>query len=112
VNEPLRRGDIVVVVGPGAFSTKPRPALVVQSDLFNDTHASVTVCLVTTEIVDAGLFRVAVAPTVGTGLKPASQVMVDKVAAVPRANVGQRLGRIDPAMMMAVDQALRVWLAM
>jgi mRNA interferase MazF len=112
MSEPLRRGDIVVVAGPGACSAKPRPALVVQSDLFNDTHASVTVCLVTTAVVDAGLFRVAVSPTAGTGLERASQVMVDKVAAVPRSSVCQRLGRIDPAAMMAVDQALRVWLAL
>lgn len=35
----MKRGDVVTVVLPGAFG-KPRPALVIQSDLFAD-HPSV-----------------------------------------------------------------------
>ena len=41
----MTRGDIVVFATKGAYSGKPRPALVVQSDAFNDTHASLTVNL-------------------------------------------------------------------
>ncbi|EQD75369.1 transcriptional modulator of MazE/toxin, MazF, partial [mine drainage metagenome] len=37
----MKRGDVVTVVAPGDYG-KPRPALVVQSDLFQD-HPSVTV---------------------------------------------------------------------
>ncbi len=40
----MKRGSIVVVAARGAYTGKPRPALVVQSDLFNPTHASVTIC--------------------------------------------------------------------
>ena len=36
----MKRGDLVTVALPGDFG-KPRPALVVQADLFNATHASV-----------------------------------------------------------------------
>ena len=50
------RGDIVVVATRGAYSGKPRPTLVVQSDLFNETHASVTVCPITSDCIDAPLF--------------------------------------------------------
>jgi mRNA-degrading endonuclease toxin of MazEF toxin-antitoxin module len=42
----MRRGDVVTVAVSGGYG-KPRPAIVVQSDLLNDTHASVVVCLVT-----------------------------------------------------------------
>jgi mRNA interferase MazF len=44
--DQLKRGDVVVVALPGDYG-KPRPALIIQSDLFNETHASVTVIPVT-----------------------------------------------------------------
>jgi mRNA-degrading endonuclease toxin of MazEF toxin-antitoxin module len=34
----LSRGAIVVVASRGAYTGQPRPALIVQSDLFNETH--------------------------------------------------------------------------
>ena len=32
--DSLKRGDVVTVSGSGDFAGKPRPAIVVQSDLF------------------------------------------------------------------------------
>jgi len=61
----LKRGDLVVVALPGDYG-KPRPALIVQADLFNETHASVTVVPVTSTIVDAPLFRLTVEPSPAT----------------------------------------------
>jgi mRNA interferase MazF len=52
----VRLGTLVTIALPGAYG-KPRPALVVQSDLFSD-HPSVTVLPVTRELRDAPLFRV------------------------------------------------------
>ncbi|HEV3076187.1 MAG TPA: type II toxin-antitoxin system PemK/MazF family toxin, partial [Thermoanaerobaculia bacterium] len=45
----MRRGSIVVVAAKGPYTGKPRPALVVQSDLFNPTHSSVTICPITSD---------------------------------------------------------------
>jgi len=42
---------------PGAYGT-PRPYLVVQSDLFNGTHDSVTIAPLTSTLVSAPLFRI------------------------------------------------------
>jgi mRNA interferase MazF len=106
------RGDIVVVATRGAYSGKPRPTLVVQSDLFNETHASVTVCPITSDCIDAPLFRVSVPPGVRTGLHASSQVMVDKVVSVPRSSIAKRLGRCESAELGLVDDALRRWLAL
>ena len=39
----MERGDIIICVLNGDYG-KPRPAVVIQSDLFNPTHASITVC--------------------------------------------------------------------
>ena len=77
-----RRGDVVTCAPPGEFG-KPRPAVVVQSDLFNEPHASVTVCPITSHEVEAPLFRVPLKPTAGNGLKRDSQAMADKITAQP-----------------------------
>jgi mRNA-degrading endonuclease toxin of MazEF toxin-antitoxin module len=60
---------------------------VIQSDLYNDTHASITICPVTADCVDAPLFRIALPPGQRTGLPRPSQVMVDKVVSVPRESL-------------------------
>lgn len=41
----MRRGDIVTVAAKGAYTAKPRPAVIIQSDRFDET-GSVTLCLI------------------------------------------------------------------
>ena len=108
----MTRGDLVIVATRGAYTGKPRPALVVQSNLYNETHASVTVCPVTSDVIDAPLFRVSLPPGARTGLKSASQVMVDKVISVPRSSIDRRIGSCIEAELHVVDDALRRWLAL
>lgn len=84
---------------------KPRPALVVQADAF-EALPSVTVLRLTSDPHDWPLFRVTLAPGRINGLRTPSQVMIDKVATVPRGKIGQGIGRIDAAAMHAVDRAL------
>lgn len=105
----MRRGDLVTIALQGD-SGKPRPALVIQSDLF-DEHPSVTVLPVTGELRDAPLFRIAVIPSERNGLSTPSQVMVDKAQTVSREKIGESFGRLDDASMLAVDRALAVFLA-
>ena len=62
--------------------------------------------------MDAPLFRVSVPPGDRTGLKAASQVMVDKVVSVPRSNITREVGRCDDDAIAAVDDALRRWLGL
>ena len=108
----VRRGAVVVVAAKGAYTGKPRPALVVQSDLFNATHQSVTLCPITSDCVDAPLFRITLPPGERTGLREVSQVMVDKIVSVPRASVTEEIGRCSDAEMGATEEALRHWLAL
>jgi mRNA interferase MazF len=104
----VKRGDLVAVAIQGDYG-KPRPALVVQSDLFNDTHASVTVVPVTSTIVDAPLFRVTVEPSRRNGLRTISQIMVDKVTTVRRQRLGQTVGRLEEDVLLRVSRALALW---
>ena len=108
----MNRGDIVVVAAKGAYTAKPRPALVVQADIFNETHASVTLCPITSDCIDAPLFRVSVPPGPRTGLQAPSQVMVDKIVSVPREAIGRVVGRCETTELDAVEDALCTWLAL
>ena len=104
----MRRGDLVTVALQGALG-KPRPALVIQSDLF-DVHPSVTILPVTSELRDAPLFRIAVNPDELNGLDRPSHVMVDKPQSVAREKVGAVFGHLDDETMLAVNRALAVFL--
>lgn len=105
----LTRGDLVVVAIPGDYG-KPRPALIVQADVFNEAHASVTVVPVTTTLVDAPLFRLMAEPTPSNGLRSLSQLMVDKVTTIPRGWVAQTIGRLEDDLMLRTSRALALWL--
>lgn len=107
----MKRGDIVLAVTRGDDGM-PRPALIVQSDLFNVTHASPLVCLLTNDLIDAPLFRVSVTPSIGNGLPAPSQIMVDKLLALPRERIRERIGSVDDPTMLAVNQAMALMLGL
>ena len=104
----MRRGDLITIALQGDYG-KPRPALVIQSDLFNE-HPSVTVLPVTSDLRDAPIFRVALEPGEKNGLTKRSQVMVDKAMTIPREKAGEPFGRISDSEMLAVTRALAVFL--
>lgn len=103
----MRRGDLVTVAAPGDYG-KPRPALVIQSDLFEDLP-SVTLCLVTSELRDAPIFRITVDPSPENGLRRVSQIQVDKVMTVARERVGGVIGHLDDATTLKVNRSLAVF---
>ena len=107
----VKRGDVVIAVLTGDYG-KPRPAVVVQSDLFNPTHSSIVVCPITTHLVESPLFRLAVSPDPGNGLRTESQIMVDKLVALRADRIRKRIGTLQPSELRDLDRALRVWLAL
>lgn len=104
-----QRGDVVVCALTGDFG-KPRPAVIVQSNLFNQTHGSVVVCPISSEVTGLSLFRVPIPASQGSGLREDSEVMVDNISAVRRERVRQRIGELSRAQMASTDRALRLWL--
>ena len=104
----MRRGDLVTVAMQGDFG-KPRPALVIRADLFDD-HATVTVLPVSSTLVDAPLFRISVQPSAENGLQKPSQIMVDKTMTVKRDKLGPVFGRIEADAMVAVERCLALFL--
>jgi mRNA interferase MazF len=106
----MKRGDLVTIAISGDYG-KPRPALVVQADIFAALTA-VTVLQMTSDIHDEHLVRIHVLPSAGNGLRKPSQVMIDRSMTVPRAKIGAPFGRLDDESMLAVNRALSSFLAL
>ncbi len=104
----MNRGDFVTIAVQGDFG-KPRPALVIQADQFNE-HATVTVLLVSSTLVDAPLLRVSIQPSETNGLQRQSQVMVDKAMTVRRDKIGEAFGSASDSTMLEVGRCLAVFL--
>ena len=85
---PTSRGNVVIVAAAGDYG-KPRPAVIVQSDALPEGHASVVICPMTSELVEAD-FRVTNEPEPDTGLRVRSQVMADKPVTIRRERSGSR----------------------
>jgi mRNA interferase MazF len=103
----MQRGDLVTVAAAGDYG-KPRPAVIVQTDAFPESHASVIVCQLTSDLADAPDFRVTIEPKPQNGLRRTSQVMADKPVTVRRERVGQKIGHLGDQDMARVGTALAV----
>ncbi|QWV93199.1 type II toxin-antitoxin system PemK/MazF family toxin [Geomonas oryzisoli] len=104
----MKRGDVVLVTTAGDYG-KPRPALVVQTDYFSE-HPSVTLCLLTSFMLDAPLYRYKLAPTAENGLSAPSFVQVDKLMTVPRQKVGDVIGNLSDKQMSEITRLLALWI--
>ena len=104
----MRRGEIWTVSAGGNYAGKPLPAVVLQDDSFDGT-ASVTICVFTSDETDAPLFRLVIEPSATNGLRVPSRLMVDKVTTVPKSKLGERIGRMDDADIVRLNQAMFVF---
>ncbi len=105
----MKRGEIWSVAARGAYTGKPRPAVILQDDRFDGT-ASVTICALTTDPTAAPLIRLPVAADQLNGLDRPSQLMVDKLTTVPRTSLGERIGRLGDEDITRLDRAIVVFL--
>lgn len=102
----MRRGDIVTVAAPGDYG-KPRPAIVVQTDaLTGADFPSVVLCLVSSQPLETPAFRISLEPSTTNGLRHPSQIMVDKILTVPRARIGETIGRLDDDTLVRLNRTL------
>ena len=105
----MQRGQFVTVATAGDYG-KPRPALVVQGNLFAELPSVVICPLTTTLRSDAGQFRLEVEPSVQNGLREPSQIAIDKITVVPHGKIGGVFGMADDALMLRVNRALALFL--
>ncbi len=105
----LKRGSVVTYSG-GSYG-KPQPAVVVQNDLALAEPASVTLCPMTTFVVDeAEDFRIPVEADARNGLQQRSFIMSDKLITLPINKIGPLIGQLDQSSMKRLAVALRFWI--
>ena len=85
----MKRSNLVTIAMQGDFG-KPRPALVIQSSIFNESHATTTVLLLSSALIDAPLFRLDISPNVQNGLTKPYQIQVDKVMSIRSKKIGKK----------------------
>jgi mRNA interferase MazF len=100
----MSRGDLVIVVAPGDYG-KPRPVVIAQSNAIPESHASVVICPMTSELAEAD-FRITIEPGPETGLRVRSQVMADKPVTICRERIGQRIGQLGAPDIARLNVAL------
>ncbi|MEB3984321.1 type II toxin-antitoxin system PemK/MazF family toxin [Mycobacterium sp. 663a-19] len=105
----MNRGELWTVSGR-VYAGKPRPAIIVQDDLFSATESVVVVPLTATTVAGVAVARIAVPTT--TGIAQPSYAMIDKITTVRRSNLGTRIGRVSATLMAEIERSLMVFLGL
>ncbi len=115
----MRRGEIRLVdLDPvrGAEANKRRPAVIVSNDGANSTtdrlgRGVVTVVPVTSNTERVHPFQVMLAAS-ATGLERDSKAQAEQVRSVAIERMGALVGVAPPELLAAIDEALRLHLAL
>jgi mRNA interferase MazF len=101
----LKRGEVWTQAGGSGYARKPRPVLIVQSDLLIQTD-SIIICLFTSREGRQLTSRLHFEPDGENGLNEPSDLMVDKIMTVARTKLGRRLGEVNAEDMARVEDAM------
>ena len=111
----MQRGEVWWASLPSPAGSDPgyrRPVLVVQSDPFNSSRIqTVVVVILTSNIRLASAPGNVKIPRGAAGLPKESVANVSQVYTVDRSVLAQRLGRLAPSLLAAVDHGLRLVLS-
>ena len=107
----MKRGEIWVVTGGGEFLSKPRPAIILQSDQADDL-STVTICPLTTDQEHGSRVRIPIEPNVLNGLDLPSQIMVDRIATVRKARLGRQVGQLSDGDLRQLGHAIVLFLGL
>lgn len=100
------RGEIWTVCASG-YASKPRPAVIVQSDELEGFDSTI-VCLFTTDDSTSASTRVKATPTEENGLSQTCWIMAEKPIAIKKSTLGIRTGTLDSETLSELDAALRI----
>ena len=115
----MKRGEIRFVdFEPvrGSEVDKRRPAVIVSNDGANTTahrlgRGVITVVPVTSNVANVYPFQVLL-PSTASGLRVDSKAQAEQVRSVAVERVGERVGQLDADIVDALDEALRLHLAL
>lgn len=116
----FRRGDIILTEFPyitDPSKAKERSAVIIQNNIGDRYSSNLIVAAISSQIprreypfhfwvpLDSSQAK-------GTGLQKASTVHTEIILTIPKTSVTQRIGRSDDGDMKAIDECLRVSLAL
>lgn len=107
----MRRGELWTAAGGTQYAGKPRPVLVMQDDRFDATD-SIIICPLTSDPTEIPLLRIRLDPESDSGLAVPSSIMVDKLTTMPRAKLGDHIGKVSDTDMLTLARALVVFLGL
>jgi mRNA interferase MazF len=115
----MRRGDIHLVdLSParGSEADKRRPAIIVSNDGANASagrlgRGVITVVPLTSNVERVYPFQVLL-PAAATGLERDSKAQAEQIRSVAVERVGARLGAVPEALMLELEEAMRLHLGM
>lgn len=104
------RGEIWTVCASG-YASKPRPAVIVQSDELEGFDSTI-VCLFTTDDSTSASTRVKATPTEENGLSQTCWIMAEKPIAIKKSTLGMKIGALEPNTLTKLESALRAVLGL
>ncbi len=109
----MKRGDVVLMVGPGELG-RPRPGIIVQADELGDNTTTLLACPLSSDVQSNPnpRLRPVIEPTAANGLRVPSQIMTDKLLAQRRERVRRVIGTIDAESSSRLDTALLIVLGL
>lgn len=107
----VKRGNTVIAVFGGVLGAKPRPAVIVQDDVF---EGPVTILAIpfTSGLATASVVRPVIEPDGSNGLDEPSCPMTDKLFPVRREMIGQVIGMLARQDMDQIELAMQIMLGM
>lgn len=115
----MRRAEIRFVdfePARGSEASKRRPAVIVSNDAANMAAARLGRGVVTVVPVMSSVERIypfqVLLPAADTGLERDSKAQAEQVRSVAVERVGRRIGRVPAPLMLRLDEALRLHLAL
>jgi mRNA interferase MazF len=100
----INRGEIWSVAWTG-FAGKPRPALVIQAEEYRLTETDILALITTTEN-EASALRLQIKADESNGLQQDSFICLDKLMAIPLANLGKCYGKVSDEVMQEINVRL------
>jgi mRNA interferase MazF len=92
----------------GTETGKPRPVLIVQTNLLNNEHPSSVICPITINVQkDSEILRVHIKK--GTSnLKTESDIMIDQIRAIDNRRLVNKIGELPQDLQIVVKDNIRI----
>jgi len=99
----MKRFDIYTTTG-GTYSTKPRPAVIIQALAFDDFDSLTVIPMTTMEVISD--FRIRIEPSQENNLGKTGFVMIDKLTTIKKSGLGEYIGHIEDKYIDEIENAL------